>query len=355
MGEKWETAITKVQPDNLQICGYPLRDLVERRTLPEVANLLVTGDLPDVRTRENIRKTAIEGAQLPSPPVSRNPGEDISKALAKCILLDDALAQYPDRPAKRTAFALGRAARYIAHLGGTEAALVGIGEKDQFSEVVFRAFTGKAEADQGRARLLEAMVTACVDHGVTPPSAQATIIASSVRASYEVCLAHGVGAITDVHGGAGAQAAVFYRECIAKVGKLDIRAVVNEYNAQRKRIPGLGHRVHKNDPRRDVLWKLADEARVSAAAVGLSRQISSVFREATGKELPINVDGVIGAIIADMGLDPSAAKSIFILGRVAGLSAHHYEELNTQPVMRQIDFGEAVYAGKPERQVPGGG
>jgi citrate synthase len=69
-------------------------------------------------------------------------------------------------------------------------------------------------------------------------------------------------------------------------------------------------------------------------------------------DLPINVDGVIGAIVADMGLNPIVAKVLFIWGRVAGLSAHYFEEILSQPEMRPINFSQAVYKGKPTREVP---
>jgi len=35
-----------------------------------------------------------------------------------------------------------------------------------------------------------------------------------------------------------------------------------------------------------------------------------------------------------------------------GLSAHYYEEVATQPPMRSIVFGEAVYRGTPDRPFP---
>ncbi len=349
--EEWETRITKAMPDHILISGYPLKDLVERKTLLDTVHVLVAGELPDVRTREILRKEALQGAMLPPPPTERNPKEDISKSLAKCLLQDETLASSPDRPTKKTAFALGRMARYLAKLNGTESALDGLTGKEEFSNVLFRVFTGKAEVNEAKARLLEAMVTACADHGVTPPSTQATIIASSVRASYEVCITLGVCAITDVHGGAGPKAASFFIDCT--LSRRDLKACVEDYVRQKKRIPGLGHRMHNNDPRRDVLWNLAREAKVAGNNVEMSRDISKVFTEVTGKNLPINVDGVIGAIVADLGLDVSSAKSLFILGRVAGLSAHHYEE-QTRPAMRSIDFSRAVYKGPAERQVPGG-
>jgi citrate synthase len=347
----WDTKITKVQQDNLMISGYPLRELIGNKTLLDVAHLLVAGELPDVRTRESLRKIALEAAMMPAPPVARTPGEDISKSLAKCLLLDEALASYPDRPTKRTAFALGRMARYLAKLLGTELALAEVGEREPFSSVIFRAFTGRAAVDEKKANLLESMITACVDHGVTPPSAQATILATSTRAAYEVCLAHGIGVITDVHGGAGAKAATFFME--STVSGKDIKTIISDYSKQKKRIPGLGHRVHNNDPRRDVLWNMAAESGVAGPNVRASREITVAFREVTGKDLPINVDGVIGAIVADLGMDASLAKAIFIFGRVAGLSAHHYEEM-ARPVMRKIDYSKVPYTGKPERKVPGG-
>ncbi len=347
----WETKLTKVQPDNLIISGYPLQELIGNKTLLDVAHLLVAGDLPDVRTREGLRKIAIEAVMLPAPQVDKRVGEDISKGLAKCILLDEALANYPDRPTRRTAFALGRMARYLAKFHGTEAALADISEREAFSSVIYRVFAGKSQVDEKRTKLLEAMVTACVDHGVTPPSAQATILATSTRAAYETCLAQGVSVITDVHGGAGAKAATFFME--STVSGKELKAIINDYTKQKKRIPGLGHRVHNNDPRRDVLWNLAAESGIAGPNIRASREISGVFREVVGKDLPINVDGVIGAIIADLGFDAMLAKSVFIFGRVAGLSAHHYEEM-ARPVMRKIDFAKASYSGKPERKVPGG-
>lgn len=342
----WETSITKVEPDNLQIAGYPLQDLVEKKKLLEVAYLLVKGELPDAESFARMQKIAVMSAKLPSQEIDIHDGDDISKTLAAYLLTDTGLARHSDEnPEDKTAYALGRTARYLATIYENEITA------SSFSEIIYQAFTGKAENPR-EARLLEAMITACVDHGVTPPSAQATLIASSTRAAYEVSVSHGVGAITDVHGGAGAKAAKFFGECLDSYdGQLE--AIIKQYSQEKKRIAGLGHRVHKLDPRRDILWKLADESGISKGRIALSKEVSQSFNTITGKDLPINVDGVIGAIVADFGLDITAAKAIFIFGRVAGLSAHYYEEINTQPKMRRINFAEAEYTGPSTRAVPG--
>ena len=359
----WGTIITKIEPNNILISGYPLQEIIGRKGLLETAHLLVKGEFP-IPTSEALKElqaVALQGVREPGPRVERLEGEDISKTLAKALLRDEALARFPQSgsrgPALKTAYALGRVGRYLADILGHGAALEELPEEAGFSEVVYRALAGERELDLKGAKLLEAMAVASVDHGVTPPSAQATIILASTRAAYEVAVAAGVGAITDVHGGAGAKAAQFFKECVARAEAQGItldgatRELMRKYVKAGKRIEGLGHRIHTKDPRRDALWQLAERAGVAGENVAVSKLISDVFKQVRGMDLPINVDGVIGAIVADLGLDPAIAKALFIWGRVAGLSAHHFEEIASQPPMRRINFEQAVYKGPPQREV----
>ena len=108
---------------------------------------------------------------------------------------------------------------------------------------------------------------------------------------------------------------------------------------------GKGDRLHTHDPRRDALWRLAKRTGAAGDCVALSKIVGDAFKAVRGMTLPINVDGVIGAIVADMNLAPRVAKAIFIFGRIAGLAAHYFEEIATQPPMRRIDFAQAVYTG----------
>jgi citrate synthase len=171
-------------------------------------------------------------------------------------------------------------------------------------------------------------------------------------------VAQGVGAITDIHGGAGEKAAVFFRRSADLAAEKGLsledatRTVIRAYIREGKRIEGMGHRVHTQDPRRDVLWAMAEENGLAGPCVAVSRIAGEALSEVRGLSLPINVDGVIGAIIADMGLPPALAKALFIIGRTMGLSAHHFEEVTTEPPMRPIVFSEAVYRGVAERPYP---
>ena len=359
---EWGTMVTRVAPNSLLLSGYPLDQVIAKASLLETAHLLIKLELPSEKILAQHAKTANAAARLPAPPVKRLPDEDISAALAKCFLMDQDLGTIPqagkDGPVNKTIYAMGRVARYLAKLLGTEAAFDAAGPDESFPGLIYRAVTGETTFDETRARLIESMIVASVDHGVTPPSAQATCIAASVRASYQMAIASGVGAITDVHGGAGAKAAAFFSQCVAKAEKegLDFAAATNamlsEYMRTGQRVEGLGHRVHTEDPRRNVLWELSESSGLAGPCVAISKIIGDVFEKVRGMSLPINVDGVIGAIVADMGLRTDLAKALFVYGRVAGLSAHYFEEIASQTQMRRINFAEATYKGKALRDFP---
>lgn len=359
---QWGTITTKVAPNSLVISGYKLEEIIANSTLLETAHLLVAHELPSAEALQNHHTAATGAAMIPAPAIERFTGEDISKTLAKSLLMDKELAEVPqtgdDGPVNKTIFALGRFARYLAKILGNEDALNQATPDEPFANFIYRAVTGEGEVDLKRSQMVEKMIVASVDHGVTPPSAQAGMIAASVRAEYAMSVASGVGAITDIHGGAGKKAAEFFQKCGAKAdeGGMELKeataTVIKEYKENKKRIQGLGHRVHSEDPRRSVLWDMVEANGLAGSCVAISRMVTDIFTEVSGKTLPINVDGVIGAIVADMGLDIDLAKALFVFGRVAGLSAHYFEEISSQPVMRRINFGDAVYIGEEPRDFP---
>ena len=52
------------------------------------------------------------------------------------------------------------------------------------------------------------------------------------------------------------------------------------------------------------------------------------------KPMTLNVDGALAAVLYDMGFPPVFARLIFIIGRVAGLTAEVMEELTRERPMR---------------------
>jgi citrate synthase len=352
----WITSITRIEPDRVEVVGRPIGDLVGRRTFPEVAHLLIQRAFPDAQRCREMKRLSFLGASLPLPCVTRFPGEHVAKTLAKHLLADEEIVKGPagqaDGECSKTAFCVGRVLRAVGSILGTGPASEHADPEEPFSHRLYRTFTGESRVREEQASMLEAIVVACIDHGVTPPSTQACILAASARAPYEVAVALGVGSISDLHGGASGRAAEFFvrfqeqkkRKALEPFQVLDL--LIGEVLGQGKKIPGLGHRIHTADPRCEALWRVSEETGVAAECVQASRLAPQVFEGLHGRALPMNVDGLIGAIVADMGFRPIVATLAFILGRVAGLSAHYFEEVGSFPAMRWIDFDEAVYKGE---------
>jgi len=228
-----------------------------------------------------------------------------------------------------------------------------------FGAVVYLILKGELP-DEKTARLMDAILVSSVDHGATPPSALAARNAASTGAPLNACVASGILAINRFHGGAIEECAHQLGHIIQKCDETGhdfysvAEAVVEEMKQQGRRLSGFGHRIHKNDPRTKRLFALADEAGVAGRHVEAALAVQQVFERA-GKNLPLNVDGAIGAILADMGFPPHAMNGFFMMARTPGLIAHALEEQHTQKPMRRIDPANHQYAGPPARGFPGAG
>jgi citrate synthase len=221
-----------------------------------------------------------------------------------------------------------------------------------FASVFFLLLTGKMP-NKNEAALIDAVITSSIDHGVTPPSTHAARLVASAGVPLPSAVAAGVLAVGDVHGGAIEEGARILQEWV-KIGKdrrwtyeATARELVKQLNSEGKRMPGFGHRIHKKDPRTQRLFDLAKELGLRGDHAELSQAIEHEF--AAVKALPINVDGAIAAIISDMGFDWRLGKAFFLIGRVAGMIAHVYEEMTTQKPMRRMCEQETEYDGPWER------
>jgi citrate synthase len=105
------------------------------------------------------------------------------------------------------------------------------------------------------------------------------------------------------------------------------QAVVLEYRAARRAIPGYGHPQHKDfDPRAAALFAVAAEVGLAGTHIGIARQVESLLPDLIGKPLKLNVSGAIPAALLDAGYPLRALKGVPILARTAGLIAHLLEE-----------------------------
>jgi len=192
----------------------------------------------------------------------------------------------------------------------------------------------------GERRLLDAILIGVADHGPAAPScAAARVAASGNRSSISSAIAAGVLAIGDDHGGAGSNCMELIAQglALAKTEGLTIAAaasrIVGDAVREKRRLPGLGHRVHTTDPRVKTLFDMARAEGIAGDGVAFMEALETEARSQI-KPLPMNIDGALGAILHDMGFSPPAGRFLFIVGRVAGLTAEVAEEYAREKPMR---------------------
>jgi succinyl-CoA synthetase alpha subunit len=206
------------------------------------------------------------------------------------------------------------------------------------------------------ARLMDAILVSSIDHGATPPSALAARTTASTGASLSAAVAAGIMSINRHHGGAIEDCARQLKAIADRATREKISiedAATRTLAAMREtdeRMSGFGHRVHTKDPRTARLFELAREAGVDGVHMKAARAVEKAFADQK-KALPINVDGAIGAILADLGMNPAAFNGIFMIARTPGLVAHVIEEQTREKPMRRIDPVKHGYDGRPPRKI----
>ncbi len=223
-----------------------------------------------------------------------------------------------------------------------------------FTDTIFLLHQGRLPTP-GEKRLLDAILVAVADHGSGAPScATARLAASGNRQSLSAAVAAGILAIGDEHGGAGSACMERIVEGVKRAGRESIsvaeaaRRAVLDAKANQKRLPGLGHRVHSRDPRTAVLFTMARDAGLAGDGIAFMEALEQQARESI-KPLPINIDGALAAVLYDLGFSPAFGKLVFIIGRVAGLTAEVAEEYSREKPMR-IKV-PVTYDGEPPRRI----
>jgi citrate synthase len=211
-------------------------------------------------------------------------------------------------------------------------------------------------------RMLNAVLVSSIDHGVTPPSTLAARNVAVSGAPLKDCVAAGMLAFGPHHGGDIESCMRFLDAGLALIrsGKSLQEAadtIVDECAAQQIVPPGFGHRFHTRDPRASRLFQMALELELEGEHVRLIRAAERAVearRDQYDRALPVNVDGAIAAVCADLGFAYELGNAIFLISRLPGLIAHAHEERSRQTPMRQIDPKDHDYDGSSERRLPEG-
>lgn len=228
-----------------------------------------------------------------------------------------------------------------------------------FAEAVYLLLMGELPSPT-IGRMLNAVLVSSIDHGVTPPSTLAARNVATSGAPLKDCVAAGILAFGPHHGGDIESCMRFLDSGLnlVRAGRTLQQAaatLVEDCLKEGQTPPGFGHRLHTRDPRASRLFQMALELELEGEHVRMIRVVERELdsrEEAFGRPLPVNVDGAIAAISADMGFAYELGNAIFLISRLPGLIAHSHEERSRQKPMRQIDPKDHWYDGSGARRLP---
>jgi citrate synthase len=187
--------------------------------------------------------------------------------------------------------------------------------KVSLGDMAFLELTRRLPNDK-ESRLFNAMVVTLVEHGITPSALAARLTYLGAPEAMQAAVAAGLCGLGSVF-----------------VGSMEGVARMLSENAdveQMKRVPGLGHPIHKPvDPRTTRLFEIARETGFYGS---FCERMEEIGRK---KNLVVNATGAIGALACELGLDWRAVKGLGVMARAIGLVGHLLEEAR-QPMAEAV-------------------
>ena len=176
-------------------------------------------------------------------------------------------------------------------------------------DMAFLEITGRLPNEK-ESRLFNAMAVTLVEHGLTPSAIAARMTFLGAPEAMQAAVAAGLSGLGSVFVGSTEGVAKMLSETT------DVEKLL-----ENKRIPGLGHPLHKPvDPRTRRLFEVARETGHYGKYCKAMEELSS------RKKLTLNATGAIGALACELGLDWRAVRGIGVMARAVGLVGHLLEE-----------------------------
>jgi citrate synthase len=185
-------------------------------------------------------------------------------------------------------------------------------------DMAFLELTGRVP-DAKESKLFNAMVVTLVEHGITPSALAARLTYLGAPEALQGAVASGLLGLGSVFVGSMEGAAKLLFEKLKPDS--DISVLAKSIVAENKRIPGLGHPIHKPiDPRTTRLFEIARETGHYGKYCKLIEEI------AKERGITLNATGAIGALACELGLEWKVVKGLGVMARAIGLVGHILEE-----------------------------
>jgi citrate synthase len=300
----------------------------ERKLDPGIINLLRTAP-KDVLPMDVLR-TAVSALSFYDPEAKKNDHDaNVSKAIRLTSQIAMIVAAY-DRIRKGKNVvdpdpSLSHAANFLLLLNGTKP-----------SETAERA--------------LDIALILHADHELNASTFAARVTAATLSDMHSA-VTSAIGTLKGpLHG--GANEAVFHILEAIDAAKADPVEYIKKMLAEKKKVPGFGHRVyHTEDPRATHLRKMSHDLCHSSGQdkwYDMSHQIEEFIK--ADKKLNANVDFYSASTYHTLGIDVDLFTPIFAVSRVSGWTAHVIEQLDDNRLIRpRADYIGPAY---PNQYVP---
>lgn len=196
----------------------------------------------------------------------------------------------------------------------------------------FLQLTGRAATPE-QARVYNALLITLVEHGLTPSALAARLTYAGAPESLQAAVAAGLCGLGSVFVGTTEGAATMLTEELGTPAdpELDLAEaaarIVARHREAGRLVPGLGHPFHKPiDPRTPRLFEIARECGLHGRYVELMQLVGVEAQRVSGRELPVNATGAIGALCGELGLPLRAVRGLGVMARAIGLVGHILEE-----------------------------
>ena len=238
-------------------------------------------------------------------------------------------------------------------IGSSAPDRITVGGRDLPSEVMGRltltelayVLVTRHEPTSGQRRIVDAVLVSLADHGLTPSALAARLTYTGAPEAIQGAVAAGLLGAGSVFLGPTGDTAFFLADALAtrdgnEIDDTSLRriaeAAVEDCRRTGRRVPGLGHPVHRaQDPRVPRLYELAAEEQLLGPQLQLLALVAEVHEEVTGRHMPINDSGAGGAALVDAGIPPGSVRGFALIARTAGLVAQLAEEAE-HPIGRSL-------------------
>jgi citrate synthase len=333
------------QEGQLIYCGYDINELAGKASFEEVIYLLWHNKLPSRSELAELKKQLAAERQLPdqvieflrTSPRNALPIDVLRTAVSMLGLHDQQLTLDQNLEATRhSAVSItAKVGVIIAYFHRARNGLDFPPVRPDLSEAghFLYLLDGKDPSEKKTATLDVAYVLHA-EHGMNASTFSARVTISTLTDIYSAITA-AIGTLKGpLHGGAN-EAAFHILQTIDESGA-DPVEYVKAMLAQKKKIPGFGHRVyHTEDPRATHLRAMSRDL---GKAIGqpkwfdMSHKIEEFVKG--DKKLNANVDFYSASTYHVLGIDVDLFTPVFAVSRVSGWAAHVIEQLDDNRLIR---------------------